>query len=77
MMTRSLSIECVRALHATPLAALCLPASASAWAVRDVRDVRDVVVSQGYGGGGNSVATWRNDFIERENCGAATVDLTG
>ena len=53
------------------LAALCLPASAPAWAVRDV------VVSQGYGGGGNSGATWRNDFIERENCGTATVDLTG
>ena len=53
------------------MTALCLPASAPAWAVSDV------VVSQGYGGGGNSGATWRNDFIERENCGTATVDLTG
>ncbi|MCF7221376.1 lamin tail domain-containing protein [Marilutibacter chinensis] len=36
-----------------------------------------VVVSQVYGGGGNSGATWRNDFIELRNNGASAVDLTG
>jgi predicted extracellular nuclease len=37
----------------------------------------DVVISQVYGGGGNSGATYTNDFVELFNRGAATVDLTG
>jgi uncharacterized protein len=37
----------------------------------------DVVVSQVYGGGGNSGATYRNDFIELFNRGATPVDVTG
>jgi predicted extracellular nuclease len=37
----------------------------------------DVVVSQVYGGGGNSGATYRNDFVELFNRGNAPVDLTG
>jgi hypothetical protein len=36
-----------------------------------------VVISQVYGGGGNSGATYKNDFIELYNRGAAPVDLTG
>ncbi len=36
-----------------------------------------VVISQVYGGGGNSGATYRSDFIELHNNGAAPVDLTG
>src|SRR2546428_7748562 len=36
-----------------------------------------VVISQVYGGGGNSGATFRNDFIELFNRGAASVNLTG
>jgi predicted extracellular nuclease len=36
-----------------------------------------VVVSQVYGGGGNSGATLRNDYIELFNRGGSTVDLTG
>lgn len=36
-----------------------------------------VVISQVYGGGGNSGATFRNDFIELRNLGAAPVNLTG
>jgi uncharacterized protein (TIGR03437 family) len=36
-----------------------------------------VVISQIYGGGGNSGATFKNDFIEIFNRGNATVDLTG
>jgi predicted extracellular nuclease len=37
----------------------------------------DVVISQIYGGGGNSGASLRNDFIELFNRGTATIDLTG
>src|SRR5262245_5403563 len=37
----------------------------------------DVVISEVYGGGGNSGATLRNDFIELRNLGSAAVDLTG
>lgn len=36
-----------------------------------------VVVSQVYGGGGNSGATYRNDFIELRNNGNAAVDVSG
>ena len=35
----------------------------------------DVVVSQLYGGGGNSGATYANDFVELFNRGATAVDL--
>ena len=37
----------------------------------------DVVISQVYGGGGNSGATLTNDFIELFNQGSTSVDLTG
>ncbi len=37
----------------------------------------DVVVSEVYGGGGNSGATYNNDFIELYNTGTSTVDLSG
>jgi uncharacterized protein len=37
----------------------------------------DIVISQVYGGGGNSGATLKNDFIELFNRGAAAVDVTG
>lgn len=36
-----------------------------------------VRISQVYGGGGNSGATYRNDFVELFNAGGATADLTG
>ncbi|TWI14322.1 lamin tail domain-containing protein [Aerolutibacter ruishenii] len=36
-----------------------------------------VVISQIYGGGGNAGATYRNDFIELRNLGAAAVNLNG
>ena len=36
-----------------------------------------VVISQVYGGGGNSGATYKNDFIELYNLGEAAVDVTG
>ena len=37
----------------------------------------DLVVSQVYAGGGNSGATYANDFVELFNRGSSTVDLTG
>ncbi len=36
-----------------------------------------LVISQLYGGGGNSGATYKNDFVEVFNRGATTVDLAG
>src|SRR5439155_15335543 len=39
--------------------------------------VSNAVVSQVYGGGGNSGATLRNDFIEVFNRGSSQVDLAG
>src|SRR5437899_9729243 len=36
-----------------------------------------VVISQVYGGGGNSGATLKNDFIELYNTGAVAVDVSG
>ncbi len=37
----------------------------------------NIVISQIYGAGGNSGATWRNDFIELFNRGPAPVNLSG
>ena len=37
----------------------------------------NIVISQIYGAGGNSGATWRNDFIELFNRGPAAVNLVG
>jgi hypothetical protein len=48
---------------------LALLAAASAWG--------QIVISQVYGGGGNTGATWKNDFIELFNRGAAPLDLSG
>jgi uncharacterized protein len=36
-----------------------------------------VVISQVYGGGGNSGATYKNDFIEIFNTGSSSVDISG
>jgi predicted extracellular nuclease len=37
----------------------------------------DIVISEVYGGGGNSGATWKNDFVELYNAGDEAVDLSG
>lgn len=37
----------------------------------------DIVIRQVYGGGGNSGATYKNDFIELYNRGTVAVDITG
>ena len=39
--------------------------------------VGNVVISQVYGGGGNSGALWKNDYIELFNRGATAVSLAG
>jgi predicted extracellular nuclease len=36
-----------------------------------------VVINEAYGGGGNSGATYTNDFVELQNRGATPVDLSG
>lgn len=36
-----------------------------------------IVISQVYGGGGNSGATYKNDYVELYNAGTAAVSLTG
>lgn len=60
-----------RTLLATVLAALLLlPGAAHA-------STSGVVVSQVYGGGGNSGATFRNDFVELFNAGGTAVDVSG
>jgi predicted extracellular nuclease len=37
----------------------------------------DVVISEVYGGGGNSGATYTHDFVELHNAGTSSIDLTG
>ena len=61
----------VSAVVLTPVVARVSPQQAQA-----ARSV-DVVISQVFGGGGNSGAPYQNDFIELFNRGATTVSLTG
>src|ERR1700741_3710234 len=56
-----------RTVIAALLAGLCAPAMAAS----------DVVISQVYGGGGNSGATYKNDFVELFNRSANPVSLSG
>jgi hypothetical protein len=51
-------------------ALLLLPSTAGA-------STSGIVVSQVYGGGGNSGATFQNDFVELFNAGATAVDISG
>jgi hypothetical protein len=37
----------------------------------------NLVISQAYGGGGNSGAIWKNDFVELLNTGITSVNITG
>ena len=36
-----------------------------------------IVISQVFGGGGNSTAVWKNDFVELYNHSDAAVDVAG
>ncbi|MGZ8288681.1 MAG: ExeM/NucH family extracellular endonuclease [Telluria sp.] len=56
----------------TVLAALLAAIAAPACAVPS-----DIVISQVYGGGGNSGATYKYDFVELFNRGATEIDLAG
>jgi hypothetical protein len=56
-------------LTAAPLVAIAIAQSATAVSP-------DVVISEVYGGGGNSGATFTNDFIELYNRGTAPVDIS-
>ncbi|GAB3676179.1 lamin tail domain-containing protein [Angustibacter aerolatus] len=67
--TRLLAVPLGAALAATGLT-LAAPAPALAAST-------SVVVSEVYGGGGNSGATYTNDFVELYNLGTAAVDLSG
>lgn len=58
-----------------PTLAVVLLATAL-FAPQSARAAGQVVISQVYGGGGNSGATYTNDFIELFNRGDATVDLS-
>jgi len=59
-------------LLAAVLAGLCAPAFAVT-----ATPVAGVVISQVYGGGGNSGANYKNDFIELRNAGDSAVNLSG
>ena len=59
------------------LAAIALAAAMGFTATPSRASSPDVVVAQVYGGGGNSGATFTNDFIELYNRGSAAVDLGG
>ena len=61
----------MRPIRLRPLAALC----AAALALSGTASAQ-VVISQVYGGGGNSGAPLRNDFIELYNAGSVAVDLS-
>ena len=50
----------------------CVLMLAAAWSAQS-----QVVISQVYGGGGNTGAPYRNDFIELFNAGNSTVSLAG
>lgn len=66
---RSLALSAALLL---PTVSLVGPAGPAAHAVSP-----DVVINEAYGGGGNSGATLRNDFVELFNRSATPVDLTG
>ncbi len=66
----SLLLVLVVVLAATPFAAAAPDAPAAPLA-------NDLRISQVYGGGGNSGATYKNDFIELFNAGATTVNIAG
>ena len=63
----------------TPLAELptaVVPSPKSADGIT-IASVPDIAISQVYGGGGNSGATYKNDFIELFNPGTSPISVTG
>jgi predicted extracellular nuclease len=66
-----------RRLVAGSAALLVVGASAVAVSVPAQAASSNVVISQVYGGGGNSGATYKNDFVQLFNGSSDAVDLTG
>ncbi len=64
-------------MHRVRLLALVLVASASILVPLAQAASPDAVISQVYAGGGNSGASFANDFVELFNRGGTAVDLTG
>jgi len=64
-------------MHTVRLALLTLVAASLLAAGGAQGASSDVVVSQLYAGGGNSGATYANDYVELLNRGSSAVDLTG
>jgi uncharacterized repeat protein (TIGR02543 family) len=56
---------------------LAVLAAAAAFPATSFAASPDIVISQVYGGGGNSGATYKNDFIELFNRGSSAVNLNG
>ncbi len=70
-MKRLLCVILLLAVMAVP------PASAAPAAAPEAPAANAVRISQVYGGGGNSGATYKNDFIELFNSGSSAVSLAG
>ncbi len=68
ILLRSVAVTAAAALATAGAATMATPAAAVS---------PDVVISQVYGGGGNTGAPFTRDYIELANRGAAAVDLTG
>ena len=66
----------LRAPHSVPVRLSLLAALMASLAAPALAAPGDVVISQVYGGGGNSGATIKNDFIELFNRSNAAVDLS-
>jgi uncharacterized protein len=76
-LTRFISLRRLAALAVPGLVAPLALVAPVALATPAAAVSPDLVISQVYGGGGNSGATYTNDFIELYNRSASSVDLTG
>ena len=77
-MYRPASTAVIRLVSLPTLLALVMGLFAAFIAPAPTRAISpDIVISQVYGGGGNTGAPFTNDFIEIYNRGATSVDLTG
>jgi len=66
----------LRASHSIPVRLTVLAAMIAGLSAPALAAPGDVVISQVYGGGGNSGATYKNDYIELFNRSATPVDLS-
>lgn len=73
MTVRQLRLWVAAALPVAVLTSLLAASATPAFAAGST----SLVVSEVYGGGGNSGATYTNDFIELQNVGSTTIDVSG